>query len=254
MAMACAGRVLASQLVDNLRAGENQTVVVFGTSLTASGQWVTDTKNWLNGLNPGHASVTMINSGQSGKASGTGLAVLDSAVIAKRPDTVFIEFSVNDAFNAFAPGNIDYNISVAQGVANLNLMIDRIQAALPQTEIILQTMNPAWDAPNGNMSGSKRPNLAEYYDSYRALSVTRGLLLIDHNANWVALRNSNPALFQDYIPDGVHPSQTASTRITFAQIQQSLVATTIPEPSCCAFFVGLLALLPAGFYSRRKSG
>ena len=33
-----------SQLVDNLRAGKDQTVVVYGTSLTAGGRWVTEDK------------------------------------------------------------------------------------------------------------------------------------------------------------------------------------------------------------------
>lgn len=240
----------ASQLVDNLKAGRDQTVVVFGTSLTASGQWVSDTRNWLNSINPGQASVTLINSGQSGKASRTGLSVLDSAVIAKNPDTVFIEFSVNDAFTAFAPGNIDHDISIEESKANLNTMIDRLRAALPEVEIILQTMNPAWDAPNGNKSGSKRPELLAYYEAYREVSVTRGLLMIDHTENWLALQSENLASFKDYIPDGVHPSQTASTRITFAQIKESLTTSPVPEPAHSGLWFGLAALWPLS--QRRK--
>jgi acyl-CoA thioesterase-1 len=31
-------------------------------------------------------------------------------------------------------------------------------------------------------------------------------MLVDHDANWEALRGKDPRLFQKYVPDGIHPS------------------------------------------------
>lgn len=213
----------ASQLIDNLRAGQPQKLVVYGTSLTEGGQWVSDTSNWLKAQYPG--LVTVINSGMSGKASNSGVANLQTKVIGLAPDTVLIEFGMNDSFTAYPANDIDYGITVAKCRENLNTMIDAIRVAKPSTEIILQTMNQPWDAPNGNQSSTKRPNLPAYYDCYRSVAAERGLLIIDHHANWTRLQASDPALYQSYLPDGTHPTAAASTAITFPEIKSALAAS-----------------------------
>jgi len=209
----------ASQLVDNLRAGKDQTVVVYGTSLTAGGKWVPLTKDWLEGVNRGKAKVTVINSGMSGKNSLLGLAKLDEAVIAKKPDTVIIEFAVNDAF---LYDDLKERVSVADSAKNLETMIERIKKALPDTEIILQTMNPAWDSPKGNGSATKRPELAAYYEGYRTVAKKHGLLLIDHNKNWEAIRQKDQAEFEKLVADGVHPTPEASAAVTAPEVKKML--------------------------------
>lgn len=208
----------ASKLVDNLKAGKDQTLVVYGTSLTAGGKWVGATKAWLEGINP-QTKVTVINSGQSGKNSIVGLEKLDEAVIAKKPDTVLIEFAVNDAGKA---ANKPRAVSLEDSGKNLETMIARIKKALPDTEIVIQTMNPAWDAPNGNRSGSIRPDLADYYEGYRKVAAKHGLLLIDHNKNWVKILAEDKAQFEKYVADGVHPTPEASVKITFPEVKASL--------------------------------
>src|SRR6185312_2941452 len=122
---------------------------------TASGAWVSQLSSGLSSQYPG--IVTFVNAGLSGKASNSGVANLQSSVLAAAPDAVFIEFGMNDAFTDYPSGDIDKDITPAQSKANLNAMIDAILAARPNCEIVLQTMNPAWNAPNGNQSGSKRP-------------------------------------------------------------------------------------------------
>lgn len=208
-----------SRLLENLAAGRHQTVVVYGTSLTEGGRWVHDLTDWLDRLYPGRA--TIINSGLSGRASNTALANLETRVIAHHPDTVILEFGVNDAFS-YEPADTDHGISPEQSRANLNRMIDAIRAANPSAEIILQTMNPAWDAPNGNRSGSKRSRLAAYYDGYREVAAARGLLLVDHHANWSRLMTTDRPAFERYISDGVHPSAEGSTAVTFPAIRDAL--------------------------------
>jgi lysophospholipase L1-like esterase len=194
-----------SALVAALASGQPRTVVVYGTSLTAGGAWVGQMSSWLSAKYPG--LLTVINSGLSGKNSAEGLAQLESRVLAHQPDTVFIEFAMNDAF-LYSDGTPQLDVAGAR--ANLVAMINAIQTLNPQVEIILQTMNTVWNSPAGsNTSATLRPNLAEYYEMYRSVAEDRGLLLIDHEPAWTALQQGDPALFQAYVPDGVHPVAAA---------------------------------------------
>jgi hypothetical protein len=54
--------VAGSRLVTKLDAGEKQTVVTYGTSLTAGGAWVAQVREALSKKYPGR--LTVINSGQ----------------------------------------------------------------------------------------------------------------------------------------------------------------------------------------------
>lgn len=218
VSLATASSVFGSQLVDNLKAGKDQTLVVYGTSLTAGGKWVSETKKWLESVNP-QAKVTLVNSGQSGKNSITGLEKLDSVVIAKKPDTVLIEFAVNDA--VLFP-DLKQRVSIEESARNLETMVERIRKALPKTEIIIQTMNPAWDSPKGNGSATKRPELAAYYEGYRKTAAKLGLQLIDHDKNWEKLRAEDEEKFKTYVMDGVHPTPEASVAVTFPEVKKAL--------------------------------
>ncbi len=191
--------------VQALAAGQPRKVVLYGTSLTANGAWPGVMSSWLNGKYPG--LLTVVNSGLSGKSSVEGVAQLATKVLAHAPDTVFIEFAVNDAFR-YTDGTPQLNPQQAK--ANLNSMINSIRAQNPAAEIILQTMNPAWDSPSGsNASGTLRPNLPDFYAVYREVATERGLLLIDHFPQWEALRQTDLPAFQLAIPDGVHPTAGA---------------------------------------------
>jgi hypothetical protein len=124
----------------------------------------------------------------------------------------------------------------SQLIRNFEAMIDRILAGDPDREIILMTMNPAWDPPGQFPAGSARPNLAQYYQGYRDVAAERDLLLIDHNLNWLQLRDHHPTLFEQYIRDGVHPTPEALMQIVTPEIIRAL---TVPEPAssllaCCA--------------------
>jgi lysophospholipase L1-like esterase len=215
---------IASPLIDRLEAGQHQTVVVYGTSLTAGGAWVSQLSSSLNAAYPGQ--LTWVNSGQSGKASNTGVASLPATVLAKNPDAVFIEFGMNDAFTAYEPTDVDYDITPAESKANLNAMIDSILAQNSHAQIILQTMNPSWDAPNGNGSATKRPQLAQYYQGYREVAADRGLLLVDHNAAWVKLQQNAPTQFQTYVADGTHPNAAGYAQLVTPAIRWNLGVDT----------------------------
>ena len=53
----------------------------------------------------------------------------------------------------------------------------------------------------------------------REVAAARGLMLIDHHPNWVALQQTTPATFQSYITDGVHPGTLGTTKVIFPLLQ-----------------------------------
>ena len=85
-----------SRLVVNLESGKRQTIVTYGTSLTAGGAWVGQLQQALDSRYPGQA--TVINSGKGAMWSKWGVDNLEERVIQKKPDTVLIEFAINDAY------------------------------------------------------------------------------------------------------------------------------------------------------------
>ncbi|MCA9235881.1 MAG: hypothetical protein KDA44_10450 [Planctomycetales bacterium] len=220
----CGVGLCATPLINRLEAGQHQTIVVYGTSLTANGSWVSQVANSLNSQFPGQ--ITWINSGQSGKASNTGIALLQSTVLAHSPDAVFIEFAMNDAFTAYAPTDLDYGITPEDSRANLNSIIDSILVARPDAQVVLQTMNPTWDAPNGNGSAAKRPQLSTYYQGYRDVAAGRDVMLVDNNLVWQKAQTNTPDVFHSFVSDGTHPDAAGYATVATPAILWNLGADT----------------------------
>ncbi len=206
-----------SRLVTNLEAGKKQVVVAYGTSLTANGAWVSQMAGVLNERFPGLA--TVIRSGGSGQWSEWGVANLEKRVLQKHPDTVFIEFSINDSVERFKG-------SVEIAKANLEKMTDAIRKTNPQCEIVLMTMTPGDSYPEGHYS--YRKEIEAYYEIYRSVAKAKNFLLIDHYPNWKALQTSDKELYQKYVPDGIHPSALGCARVVTPLI---LTALGIEHPA-----------------------
>jgi len=197
-----------SRLVQNLEAGKRQTLVAFGTSLTAVGAWVDQLRVVLERQFPGQA--TVVNAAQGGANSDWGRRSLDEKVLAHDPDTVLIEFSVNDA--VAPPGT---RVTRARG--NLEFMIERIAKSNPKTEIILMVMN----RPVGH-TATARPNLASFNQMVRDVAQERGLQLIDHFPAWEKLLTENPAQFLECVPDSIHPLRSGSLLVSTPLILREL--------------------------------
>ena len=199
-----------SRLVENLKSGKQQIVVMYGTSLTAAkySAWVEQLQQALNKSYPGKAQV--INSGASGQWSTWGLANLDKRVIKKKPDTVLIEFAINDAYKP-------YKTTVEQARSNLEKMIERILKSNSKCEIVLMVMNP----PIGSHL-KIRPKLKDYYEMYRDVAKDRKLILIDHYPIWEKILNEDAALFKKYVPDGIHPGPEGCTAVITPNIAKVL--------------------------------
>lgn len=197
-----------SRLVANLEAGKKQTVVTYGTSLTGSNPWVSQVRDALDRIYPG--KVNVVNSGKGASSSKWGVKALDKFVIAKNPDTVFIEFAINDAF-------LPYKISLERSRDNLENMIERILEAHPNCEIVLMTMNP----PIG-VHLERRPKVEDYYQMYRDVARERGLLLIDHYPKWQKILKNDPELFNKYVPDGIHPKSEGCKNVITPNVLRAL--------------------------------
>lgn len=221
--------------VKRLQAGEKITIVTMGTSLTG-GQWRWPDAMMAGWLDLDYAGqVTLFNEGVGASASSVGpgnnaaLSGLGKlpAVIAHKPDVVFIEFSINDAY-------LPYKITLEDSKKNLNSIIDRILEANPKTEIILQTMNPVKNKPGHGADGAatQRHKLAEYVEGYRQVAKARGLRLIDHFPNWQKLMLDNPAEFDRLVPDGVHPLNEAYWAVLLPELKQKLLPPAPAAPVC----------------------
>ncbi|NQU44442.1 SGNH/GDSL hydrolase family protein [bacterium] len=204
-----------SRLIQNLEAGKPQRLIVYGTSLTAGGPWVQQTRAVLDYRYPGQ--LEFVNSGQGGQNSIWGLGNLEQRVLALRPDTLTIEFGMNDA-----AANSGLTTQTAR--QNIETMIDLVHEAVPDCEIILMTMNPVGGEIEARPSDHpwSRASLPQIYETYRQLAKDRGLRLIDHNRNWLEYRRLHPEKFDKHVPDGVHPDQTAACDVITPGMIQGL--------------------------------
>lgn len=207
--------VLPVTVFKNLKAGKQQTVVVYGTSLTINGAWTKSLKEYLDKQFP--ELVTFHNSAKTGMHSNWGVENLQERVLTKNPDLVFIEFSANDAATK-------HNISTEQSSANLDAMVKAVRKQNPQVDIVLQTMNPAWDSPKNpeKKYESDRPNLEGYYDVYRRYAHEQNLALVDNYPNWVKIQKKELERFQKMVSDGIHPHSGPSVAVTWPAVEALL--------------------------------
>lgn len=209
----------AAGFVEKLKAGERQTVVCYGTSLTVQSHW------WVDGLRtaldtrwPGLA--TVVNAGLSGKNSATGLANVAAKVVAEEPDAVLIEFSMNDAADTLNAGKTPAE-ALAAAESNLKAIIAAVKAAKPSVEIILETMNPYVAVAGSKLSN--RTNLEAHFAMYRRVAQENGYLLVDHAPLWQRLAaDLAPAEYLKLVPDGVHPNALGAARVTLPNVLRTL--------------------------------
>jgi lysophospholipase L1-like esterase len=200
------------RFITALRAGTPQHVVIYGTSLSKGGAWVPQLQATFDARFP--SLVTLTNSARGGQHSGWGATHVDSAVVALKPDVVFIEFAINDAVTRF-------DLSLDTIRRNVDTLLDRIAAGLPSSEVILQIMNPAFGKAEGE--SAHRRNQDAYQQIYRDAAKRRGLLLVDHSVAWNhLLAAEGEAAVKKLLPDGVHPNVEGWRRIVTPTLHRAL--------------------------------
>lgn len=203
--------IFTNTLVENLKSGKPQTVVAYGTSLTAEGAWLGDLESAFQSRYPDLA--TVLNRGGSGKCSSWGVKNVKEHVCSFRPDAVILEFCINDCVARFG-------CSVEQSRGNLEAIINRIVDQNPDCLVILMTMTLGDLHPKGHES--YREDVAPYHAAYREVARNRGLILIENDLSWRELRDTDPELYRSYVPDGVHPSAEADSAMVTPLILSTL--------------------------------
>ncbi len=202
---------VGSKLAANLKAGRKQTIVTCGTSLTANGNWVKPFAAALEKAHPG--LTTVVNKGVSGSCSQWLVKNLDDAIVKSKPDTVIIEYGINDCVPRFNYGTDELR-------KNLDSIVKRIQAALPGCEIVLMTMTPGNGPPEGH--ASHRKNIGDYYQVYRDVAREHGFLLVDTYPTWKKLMETDQALYRKYCPDTVHESEEGGRMVIVPAVLSTL--------------------------------
>lgn len=206
--------ILPTKVFHALEAGKPQTVVLYGTSVTIKGQWAKEVKAYFETLYPGQ--ITFNNNAKSGMHSGWGVANLKQRVLDKRPDLVFVELAINDAA-------ANHDISVEDCRDNLDAMVKSLRRHNPQVEIVLQTMNPAWDSPKvAKNYASDRPDLEQYYEVYRRYAHANDLTLVDNYPVWKEILDNEPERFRKMVSDGIHPHSAPSREIAWLTVKAML--------------------------------
>lgn len=199
----------APAFISDLAAGQELTVVVYGTSLTERGTWPVLMQRALHRRYQGR--LRLVNSAMSGQTSQWGVLHLQERVLRHRPDVVFVEFAINDAHERFG-------IDVDEMQQNYRYMIERIRKELPDCEIILMTMSDA----AGQAEQNRQFRLHEYYQAVRDLAEDYNLFLIDLYPHWQRLRARNEPLHRRYMPDGLHPTEEATRRFILPLLMKEL--------------------------------
>ncbi|MBQ8524682.1 MAG: S-layer homology domain-containing protein [Clostridia bacterium] len=176
-------------LFDKLSAGEEVTVAYLGGSITAGTGARNDycfaqqTTNYLVKHFP-DAKINHVNAGIGGTRSDFGGIRVNDDVLSHSPDTVFIEYAVNDAW----PGD------------------DYIREAL---ESLLRTVLGAESSPavvliisfKGDMEYD--PNNSTFF---KDIGKHYGIPVIDVHNPVLRGINDGKYTFDEYVPDGIHPS------------------------------------------------
>lgn len=234
------------QFLNDVRSGEQVTIATMGTSLTAGSwsDWPAKLRRWVKSEAPDPANVAFWNNGVGGSSSDNlsfTLSGLDRQLpraLSQNPDVVFIEFGINDAY-------LPYGISLADSAANLNAMIDELEAQNSDVEVVVQTMNN----PVG-VHLTNRPEIGAYYQVSRDIAADRNALVIDHYPEWLSLFNSEPATWESYVPDGIHPGPLGTDNLILPGIISALELASVPEASTLSSAACLISCI-AGLGWRR---
>ncbi len=74
----------------------------------------------------------------------------------------------------------------------------------------------------------QRPDLPAYYTMVRELAATEHLTLMDAEPLWSEIPATNPGLFEELVPDGVHPTDFAHCAITAPLLMEALAGCEPP--------------------------
>lgn len=202
-----------------VHAGEETTIVAYGTSMTFGGQYLVHTSAALDAAT-GNGNVRLVNSGLRGFISFWAAFRVRDDVLPHRPDLVLIEFAHNDATDD----------ALVDCVPGLDGIIAQIRTANAACEIVFVYLAPRGVAAAGPSPAMRvHEEIADYYGIPSIdLATFTEAVIASGAASWSG--EGAPAL----TVDGVHHAELAAglLGIPFAEAIVELVrASTTPRPA-----------------------
>ncbi len=166
-------------------------VAYLGGSVTggvggSNGGWRTMTTNWFKEQFP-DASVNEIYAAIGGTASFWGSFRVDSAVLQKNPDLIFVEFTVNDGYAGMKKD---------QSAAYMEGIIKQINAKCPNADIIIVVITDKGIVGTHSENMIAHFGIAEHY----------GIPIIDVGMALKAQMDATGTGWEEYSNDWVHPN------------------------------------------------
>lgn len=216
------------QVWTDLLAGEQATLLLYGTSLTATeypdqcGAWVIELRKWAKSLFGERLVIT--NSAEGSKDSQWGLDHLEDRVFPYQPAYLWIEFGMNDSY-------IPYASTLAEVEKRLATLLQKIRKELPNTGIGLLSMNPKIEDALEAVAPGQHNLLSEIYGLYRAAAESFDTDFIDIHGRWIEREMADPGFLQRHIRDGVHPDGDSAREIIFPALRGFLESRIQVSPT-----------------------
>lgn len=180
-------------------------LICFGTSLTEGSGWVKmlqkEMPDWY-----------VVNFGKGGECSDWGTKVYKKILYFK-PKIVLMEWAINDAYIRYPKP-----LTLAESKSNLIEMIYFFKSK--GIEVYVQVMNPPLDIFLAGRNPLKdRPEFQKFYELHREISKNYAVPFIDHVKEWNKLSKRK---FLEYCPDGLHPNELGSQKITIPLIKNKM--------------------------------
>jgi len=180
--------------ISRLKSGEPLRIVALGDSLTQGWMVRRGYVDFLNDMIKSkfpQSRFVLVNRGIPGDTAEGGLYRLDYDVLSEKPDCVFIQFGLNDAFSGYSPD--EYESLIEQIIAGIKKTTD--------AEIILLT--------SSYIGGNRENRIAEeFYGRLDKLARKYDLPIAKVHEYWKK-RISEDIEFRKLVQfDGVHPTET----------------------------------------------
>ena len=164
-----------------------------GASSRNTTSWRSLTTQWFKQKFP-EADISMVNASIGGTGSDLGVYRVDRHLLERKPDLVFVEFSVNDSGRR-ATGTLDPLTPAMEGI------IRQIWTFNPNADVVfvyttMKQYEPHLEKGEVSPAASRHQRVADHYG---IPSVDVGLAL------WTHMRSEEES-WSDYFIDGVHPN------------------------------------------------
>lgn len=160
--------------------------VTWGSSSTEGNSWASKTGKWLKSTYS-DANVTCVNAALGGTSAYFGAFRFETDVLPVKPDLMFIEFAVNDAYEG---------VNYSKSAYYLELLIKKINKELPQTDVVIILITDKGKLGGEFECGKAHKAIADYY----------GIPCIDVGAALAKVIKDEGSDWGDYIGDYVHPN------------------------------------------------